>query len=570
MSAAERPAPVVRFLRRPIWWIGGVGLFVLLFLALDLIAVREQDARFERSFIVEGRPEAPWDGSNRLIVVRYVDPRTGTAHQASVYSDQPADPPALGAPTPLQVAADDPQAVRLAENPRGALDDLTFYLAGVVLAAVFGIVRGRHIRRLDALMASDATSYAMLGAILPPDVFHLRWRLFLYPVDAAAGATPVCAVALLHVPSVPTGVFPVEVKGGPRPFGFVAVRAGDEVLWPRGRALPRATFPRPTIIGQLVPELPADRPRPPGRAPSPWPPRVVLLLTLVCLALAQVANLVATLEIKHILERSRLVAATVEADVPADRAGQPPLGGALPGESQREAVTVRFTSIAGDPQTAVVRLATAGRPGDSLPVRVDPLHPERVWAPNEELPPGSGPAPTWYFLLIALVPAGLVGRARLQASAATRTGGREVLIDGRISTGSPPVRALGLTLWEGRLEVREIDWSAFASASLTRTSLRFEPEGLIVDADGTNEVTPWDDERLVDAPIPPGLRERARAVAVVELVRFVAATPAARPSLSDPGRLVVLLAALACRSRGLGDSGRWPFEVLIAERGSEG
>src|SRR5262249_46901170 len=103
-------------------------------------------------------------------------------------------------------------------------------------------------------------------AVVAPRGLHRRWRMFLYPLDAKAGADPVCAVELMWLPARPSGAFRVEVKGQPRPFGLVAIRTGDEVWWPRGRALSsRATFPRPVPVSAMPPPVA----NPPGNLTEP-------------------------------------------------------------------------------------------------------------------------------------------------------------------------------------------------------------------------------------------------------------------------------------------------------------
>jgi hypothetical protein len=99
------------------------------------------------------------------------------------------------------------------------------------------------------LAASDEPTFSMLGAIAPPRSLRHRCELNLYPIGAPPGSKAVCTVPVISTRAWPMdAIFPVEVKGTPRPFGRVAVLGGDEILWPAGRALRSSLVPRPTRV----------------------------------------------------------------------------------------------------------------------------------------------------------------------------------------------------------------------------------------------------------------------------------------------------------------------------------
>ena len=144
---------------------------------------------------------------------------------------------------------DDPYHIeRLDRRPRRDLRPLV--IAGALLVAAGSLAAAQwSARRQRRLAADESTAFSMLAAI-----HHSRLsvvpRLSLYALDSVAGERPVCTIRLadIRVDGPGDACFLVEVKGIPRPTGLVVVRCGEEVLWPRGRALVAARHPRPERV----------------------------------------------------------------------------------------------------------------------------------------------------------------------------------------------------------------------------------------------------------------------------------------------------------------------------------
>lgn len=590
MSRAGRPAAVLRYLHRPLWWIGGVALFLLLLLATDARSVQEENARFADSFEVTGSLVAPWDGEDRLLDVEYPSPVTGKTVRAATYVRNSALVPTPGSTPLLEVSRADPSIVQLFEDRQEITDELPLYLAGIALALAFLAARHWHIHRTERLMRAEGASFAMLGAILPPSFAVFRWRLFLYPVDAVPGSAPVCSFSLITVPTVASGVFPVEVKGSPRPFGAVAVRSGDEVLWTRGRAGPRAVWPRPEATGVFRPTLPKGVSPPPGRLPSAWVARLLVIASLLVFAGYLWTNADALLAQKQVLDRSRPVKArVVDSTVTGGRSATATIEYDADGSRESATLTIRNQPAGKD---AVVD------------VRYDPADPTRVWEQGNDYPPGSGSADVVFFFLLAFVPLALMLAARMRGLRAVQVGARELLTYGRVDRGVPPAGTEGLTFWEGALAVRVPSYRGWRTGSLSRTVLRFVPRALVsFDAAGRPTEHRWDDGsqslRPNAAPspqdLPPDLSDEGRWVLtsygdshreleirllsdarsrplpgqnnarsgdaprryrlpkgtssapITALAEFLCRTPRAREGLADPGRVIALVAYLACR-----------------------
>lgn len=584
MTRAPRLAPVTRFLRRPLWWAAGVGLLGLLLLGTDVRAVREQDARFADAVEVDARPSPGWNGGTPVVPLDYQRPDTGEAVTATAFVRNTAFVPEPGATVRIRASRRDPTAVQLVDDERGVTDELPLYLGGVALALAFWVVRRVHIGRVERLVSEPATSFAMLGAVAPPTLVHRRWRLLLYPVDAAVGTEPVCAVALVAVPGAPSGVFPVEVKGAPRALGRVVARAGDDLLWPRGRAAPRAVWPRPAALGALRPDLV----RVPGgpvvaaAAPSPWPARLLTATGVALLGAALWANADALRTQQQAVERSRLVAAVVQAP-PADATGDQP-------------VVVQFP-WAGGLATARWRGARvpALSPGATVTVRYDPGDPTTVWASDDELPPATDGAQMIALLLVVAFPGPLVLGAGARHRVRVVTGARELLTAGRIIDGWPPTASVGLTVWDGALMVRAHDASTWRDGLLSRPAATFTADGVVLHDDDGDHLHAWDEHaaaedddtgatrwrwdastgnsrrsRHLDLVVESTLRttgpsgtEPATTVVgrlpvaglvgsadIEALSHHLAATPAARAALADPTRTITVLAGLLGRARG--------------------
>jgi hypothetical protein len=196
--------------------------------------------------------EREGDGSAE---VRYTNQLTGQELAVTLYASSDDLIPDNGAPVALDVARADPEHLRVAGDVIDPSYIWWFAALPLIPAAVIG---GRRLaaRRVARSVRSSDGAYAMVGMLAPPWRLGRRATLLLYPLDARSGARPACAVPLLDTRAVPVGpLFGVVVKGIPRPLGHIVASAGEEVLWPSGRALPSATTPMPDD-----PLVPIERP----------------------------------------------------------------------------------------------------------------------------------------------------------------------------------------------------------------------------------------------------------------------------------------------------------------------
>jgi hypothetical protein len=149
---------------------------------------------------------------------------------------------------------DDPYRVKPRDD-RPRRDLSRWILAGGVFVMLGSFATAQSsARRQRRLAADESTAFSMLATI-HHGKFSIVPRISLYALDSAAGDRPVCTIRLadIRVDGPKDICFPVAVKGIPRPTGMVVVRAGDTVLWPRGRALVGARHERPAGVG--APEI---------------------------------------------------------------------------------------------------------------------------------------------------------------------------------------------------------------------------------------------------------------------------------------------------------------------------
>jgi hypothetical protein len=397
-----------------------VAFLVAVAIAAHVPEVRADDATFAdaRVLIVEASPVDPDTG---LIDVTFDDPDTAQTVHAAVYVRSDLERDADGR-VAVEVSRRDPTQVRLANEMRTYLDDIGFYLVPLALPLAAWLLRRRHVGRIERLMRSNASSYAMLAAVEPPRHLRRGWRLCLYPLNAAPGAEPVCTVELVWLPIRPWGAFPVEVKGEPRPFGLVAVRSGDDVFWPRGRALAsRAELLRPSTVEATLPVAATVETgsRPPSMASS----RALRALMLVAFGAFIWLGSASSWSTEQVLERSQPATATV-----VGPSGDVTLGGGL-------AVTYRR----GDDVTNAVLSSTSGVPGsdDTIAIRYDTADPSVVWPADQQGPALSADD---FLAPIAL----FAGLGAWVASSFTRhrelgeLGSYELLTTGRVSLGAYP------------------------------------------------------------------------------------------------------------------------------------
>jgi hypothetical protein len=541
--------------------VAAVAAFAVLLLTLDARQAAADNEPFASSVeltgtVTDANPDA------RVVDITYTD-AGGTTIAAASYIHGLVPFPATGDRVALEVSTREPTAVRLVDDRRTWHAELPLYGAGVLLALVFVASRQWHVRRLERLMASPAPSYAMLGAVSPPAGLARRWRLHLYALDAPAGAPPVCAVALVAVPSMPSGFLTVDVKGAPRPQGLVAVRADGEVLWPRGRALARTGRgpSRPATAGPLVPELPGGLPGPRrttgsvGIRERRWTVPALRAAGLLALAGYLWSSAAEARAAERILEASRPAPAVV-----AEPAGD---------HSPYAPFPVEFTVAGRTVRALVDDQGPAPAPGSALEIRYAADRPTAAWPRDDAWPPGSD-AGLSGLAALALCPAALVGAAVVHRRQRDRAAAEELLAHGRLTAGFPPTGWKGLGCRDGRLWYPQ----RRPGVAVDRVVLRLDPEGLVtVDGRGHESVLAWDRwprEWSVGRPAsrPSGGLDVRTAAGVTRLARggdgddtvgdlvaFVASTPSARAGLADPGRVTALVALLV-------RDGDAPFTVL--------
>ena len=271
MTAGALPAPVRRFLRRPLWWAGVALLAAAVGLAVDVEAAARERAARHRFLAVDGAvgeryrrgPDVP---------VAYDNPVTGQRLEVTTRVwDEGLWPPGPGAPVALRVDPGNPEHVFVAGDRYPTAANLWWYLPPVGLPLLAWAGRRWSLRRARRLLEVPAPSFAMTGAIGPAAGGGRRCHLDVYPLDAAPGAPPLCSLPVLTTGGAPLGPpFPVEVKGGPRPLGRLVARTGDGLLWPAGRAALTASAPRPPtppVAPLIAPPAPGPMADPPGAAP---------------------------------------------------------------------------------------------------------------------------------------------------------------------------------------------------------------------------------------------------------------------------------------------------------------
>ena len=261
MTGAGTPTAVRRYVQRPL---GTSILLLALVSTLWGLARRDslrQEADYARGFAVDVRVAASYDGGE-LVPVRYRHPLTGvTEADVARWSIDPPDP---GSTVRALADRNDPGDLLLAgdDYPLTTLAELGLGLTVALVPVATTLLRRRAVGRLRGLMASDRPTLALQASISGTWPGGRRARLHLYPADARSGARPLCSIPLLTSHGLPAGgAFAVEAKGSPRPLGRVAVRHGDDVLWPRGRASSR-TAPEPMPVPIGVPAFAPEDARP--------------------------------------------------------------------------------------------------------------------------------------------------------------------------------------------------------------------------------------------------------------------------------------------------------------------
>jgi hypothetical protein len=413
----------VRYVRRPLWWAVGAAVFIAIAVAAHVPEVRADDATYAQPSIQTATASSPAPNTD-LVDVTYTDPSTGREVHAA-FVDRGAGPVPSDGRMALEVSSTDPTAVRPVGETRSYADDWPFYAVLLGVPLVAWAFRRHHVRRLELLMASAGPTFAMLAVVVPPGGIHRRWRLCLYPLNAGPGAPPVCAVELVWLPVCPPGAFAVDVKGEPSPFGSVAIRTGDDVFWPRGRALAtRADVPRPLDVVRIPGRLPApiQPPAPGERAPVP----TSLLLRLLGLAsLAVFTWLYSSFpwQVEQVLERSQPAVATVVGN-------------------QVDATTATFATVVsfdhdGTTQRADVLFDDPPRQGSTAPIRFDVADPSIAW-PADGYGPGTSTDGLVFSITLPLALGLLTVASFAKQEELKRLGSRELATTGRVELGAFP------------------------------------------------------------------------------------------------------------------------------------
>ncbi len=242
MSALPRDPEVVRWLRRPIWWLLGIGALALLFLVEPVLDLRT-DARIRDVGVpVEGTILGSWDGGRR-VPVTFTPPGGGERVTATAWGA--ADATAAVGPIDLQVDPHDLQQVRIAGplEVSDVLDGVALFGTILVALLLWLVARRRCVRRSERLASADQPAYRMVGVPVPGRFARSRWRLHLYPLDVPPGTPPVCSLPIIGE-SATTHRRLVDVKGEPRPGGTAVVLEPEtgRIWWPAGQTpMPVAT-----------------------------------------------------------------------------------------------------------------------------------------------------------------------------------------------------------------------------------------------------------------------------------------------------------------------------------------
>lgn len=367
MTGRERPLAVTRF-RNSTLWLPIAVLSVLGWAVAfeDLPASRPARLDPAEEVAVTGRVagRTPEDA----VEVRYFHPTTEQEVEAEVHVWDGDLVPEQGGTLPLIVRRDDPLAASATGDAMPLTTNLGVYavlLAGSCLPAA---LRRFTLWRTERLAAAGAPSFAMV-AVLTPHRRRFRCDLHLYPLDAAEHSQPLCTVAVLTTGQARIGsqVFPVEVKGSPRPLGRIVARAGGTVLWPAGRAGRRNAYPRPPGPPGPVEPLPAAD-RPPGGDGLTNPllslrsEVVFVAAALAFLAIVAVATLIGRSDARQVVDH-----------------GIPVVGEVVRHEGVDDVVVLRYRANRATHLTkAPADVASDYRRGVRYPLRLDPDDPGRA------------------------------------------------------------------------------------------------------------------------------------------------------------------------------------------------
>ena len=184
-----------------------------------------------------------YTAGRHLVPIHYVDPTTGQAIDRDIVINNDDRVPAAGDEIVVAVQPSNPDRLVVPGDGDPLADILLLPIAIVVVVVAAGMIRLLAVRRTERLVSSGATSFVMLATLR-----RSRWRpngvcCSLYPIDAAAGALPLCTFDVLTSGGLPVDApaIPVEVRGRPVPGGALVVRSGECVVRPLRRPARRGS-----------------------------------------------------------------------------------------------------------------------------------------------------------------------------------------------------------------------------------------------------------------------------------------------------------------------------------------
>ncbi|QXC60959.1 hypothetical protein KSP35_22025 [Aquihabitans sp. G128] len=355
-----------RWRQRPIWWFLLVSLAGTLIVG-STVADRTSDRLLLAEPSISGHVLPSWDHGSR-IPVRFrsrTDGRLRTAY--APVTD--ATPERIG-PVSLVQDPDDPGRILIEDRPGGGgsgpdasatgVDEIfgtaALFLALDAVLVGWWLVRRRRIGVATRLLAGGPPAERVLAVPRPGRLRPRRWRVVLYPLDAAPGSPPTATVRVVgsDPDPAPREVDVWRTKPGGRDLALREVASG-RAWFPAARARSKGSLPLPA---------PTDRPNLDrwSRAGA-----AVLALGLVLL----VGGLAAQKDpIGELDARARPVTVTVAQPLTADEGD----------------VVVTYRRGEHD-RRARVHLAGPQRVGDRFRLLSDPRFAENLWQPNTEEPP---------------------------------------------------------------------------------------------------------------------------------------------------------------------------------------
>ena len=371
MTRRERPPAVTRHLNSLLWLpVATAALFGWFLVTEDVPASRPERLDPATEFAADGRVLRRKPGGT--VDVRYTNPVTEQRVTAELYAWDGDLVPARGGTVRLIVDRDDPLDVVADGDVMPLSTNLVVYVAWIGGAALPALMRRYAVRRTERLVAAPAASFSMVG-VLTPHRRRTRCTLHLYPLDAPVGSPPVCSVPVLTTGQARIAplLFPVEVKGSPRPLGRVVARSGDALLWPASRAGRRSDHPCPPGPARPIVPLegaPAVRRTLPSLSPGALRTEgAVAGVTLGLLAVVVAVTAYNGGKAGEVLAEGRLV-----------------LGEIVEHEGEDDVVVLKYSEGGAVRTTrASVDFASDYRKGLRYPVRLDPDDPARSRLPAE-------------------------------------------------------------------------------------------------------------------------------------------------------------------------------------------